>query len=152
MSLLIKDSIEGKKINIKELYNLPEKVVHCKKCVVSNQRPRITFDAHGVCSACNFAEEKNKKIDWDLREKELQDLCNKHRRKDGYWDVVVPCSGGKDSTFVAHMLKYKYNMNPLTVTWTPMLYTDVGWRNLQHMIASGIDNILGSPDGKTHRI
>ena len=152
MSLLIKDSIEGKKINIKELYNLPEKVVHCKKCVVSNQRPRITFDAHGVCSACNFAEEKNKKIDWDLREKELQDLCNKYRRKDGYWDVVVPCSGGKDSTFVAHMLKYKYNMNPLTVTWTPMLYTDVGWRNLQHMIASGIDNILGSPDGKTHRI
>ena len=119
---------------------------------MSNQRPRITFDEHGVCSACNFAEEKNKKIDWDLREKELQDLCNKHRRKDGYWDVVVPCSGGKDSTFVAHMLKYKYNMNPLTVTWTPMLYTDVGWRNLQHMIASGIDNILGSPDGKTHRI
>ena len=80
MSLLLKDSIEGKKINIKELYNLPEKVVHCKKCVVSNQRPRITFDEHGVCSACNFAEEKNKKIDWDLREKELQDLCNKHRR------------------------------------------------------------------------
>ena len=76
MSLLLKDSIEGKKINIKELYNLPEKVVHCKKCVVSNQRPRITFDEHGVCSACNFAEEKNKKIDWDLREKELQDLCS----------------------------------------------------------------------------
>ena len=43
-------------------------------------------------------------------------------------------------------------MNPLTVTWAPMLYTDVGWRNLHHMIDSGIDNILGTPDGKTHRI
>ena len=43
-------------------------------------------------------------------------------------------------------------MNPLTATWAPMLYTDVGWRNLHHMIDSGIDNILGTPDGKTHRI
>ena len=64
---------------------------------------------------------------------------------------MVPCSGGKDSVYVAHILKEKYNMNPLTVTWAPMLYTDVGWRNLHHMIDSGIDNILGTPDGKTHR-
>ena len=152
MTLLTKEAKEGLKFDIKKFYNLPEKVIHCSKCVVSNQRPRITFDENNVCSACRFTDTKNNKIDWNLREKELQDLCNKHRRKDGYWDVVVPCSGGKDSVFVAHMLKEKYNMNPLTATWAPMLYTDVGWRNLHHMIDSGIDNILGTPDGKTHRI
>ena len=108
MTLLTKEAREGQKVNIKKFYNLPEKVIHCSKCVVSNQRPRITFDENNVCSACNFAEKKNNKIDWNLREKELQDLCNKHRRKDGYWDVVVPCSGGKDSVYVAHMLKEKY--------------------------------------------
>ena len=152
MSLITKEAIEGKKVNIKEFYNLPEKVIHCTKCTVSNQRPRITFDKNNVCSACNFAEKKHKFTDWQTREKELIDLLDRHRRKDGYWDVVVPSSGGKDSVYVAHILKEKYNMNPLTVTWAPMLYTDVGWRNLHHMIDSGIDNILGTPDGKTHRI
>ena len=152
MTLLTKEAKEGKKFNIQEFYNLPKKVIHCTKCTVSNQRPRITFDKNGVCSACRYGETKDKKIDWKLREKELQDLCDKHRRKDGYWDVVVPCSGGKDSVYVVHMLKKKYNMNPLTVTWAPMLYTDVGWRNLHHMIDSGIDNTLGTPDGKTHRL
>lgn len=152
MPLITKEAIEGKKVNIKEFYNLPDKVIHCNKCVVSNQRPRIIFDKNNVCSACNFAEVKKNHTDWQIREKELVDLLNKHRRNDGYWDVVVPCSGGKDSVYVAHMLKEKYNMNPLTVTWAPMLYTDVGWRNLHHMIDSGLDNILGTPDGKTHRI
>ena len=50
-------------------YNLPEKVKFCTKCVNSNQRPRISFDEKGVCSACNFAEFKDNKIDWNLRRK-----------------------------------------------------------------------------------
>ena len=46
-------------------YNLPKEVKFCKKCVISNQRPRITFDENGVCSACNIAEYKKKHMDWD---------------------------------------------------------------------------------------
>jgi N-acetyl sugar amidotransferase len=64
--------------------------------------------------------------------------------------VIVPSSGGKDSFFVAHNLKYKYGMNPLTVTWAPHRYTDVGWRNFQSMIDAGFDNILVTPNGKVH--
>ena len=52
-----------KKKFVENFYNLPTKVKFCKKCTVSNQRPRITFDKNGVCSACNFAKEK-KKFDW----------------------------------------------------------------------------------------
>ena len=83
--------------------------------------------------------------------KELIKLLDKFRKNNGEWDVVVPCSGGKDSIYVAHMLKFKYKINPLTVTWAPMIYTDVG-RNLQNMIKSGLDNIVGTPNGKIHRI
>jgi N-acetyl sugar amidotransferase len=139
------------KIDNKKKYGLPEKVFFCTKCVISNQRPRITFDERGVCSACQFAEKKQAEIDWDERENELVKLLDKHRSKDGSWDVVVPASGGKDSVFVAHMLKHKYGMKPLTATWAPHIYTDVGWRNLQHMIHSGLDNILGTPNGNAHR-
>jgi N-acetyl sugar amidotransferase len=134
------------KRNLIELYNLPEEVKFCKTCTVSNQRPRITFDENGICSACNFAYLKRNSIDWTLREKELEDLCNKHRKSNGEYDVVVPCSGGKDGSFVAHQLKFKYGMNPLTVTWAPLKASQIGRRNLDAFIASGFNHILGTPN------
>ncbi|PIR26649.1 MAG: N-acetyl sugar amidotransferase [Deltaproteobacteria bacterium CG_4_10_14_0_2_um_filter_43_8] len=139
------------KRNVVEQYNLPPNVRFCKKCTISNQRPRITFDEQGVCSACNFAEYKRKKVDWKEREAELLELCDKHRKNNGEYDVIVPCSGGKDGSFVAHQLKYKYGMNPLTVTWAPLKATDIGRRNLDAFIASGFDNVLGTPNGKVTR-
>lgn len=132
--------------NLIKQYNLPEKVEFCKKCTISNQRPRISFDEHGVCSACRFAEYKRTKIDWNLREEELIELCNKHRKNNGEYDVIVPCSGGKDGGFVAHQLKYEYGMNPLTVTWAPLKATAIGRRNLDAFISSGFNHVLGTPN------
>ena len=132
-------------------YNLPEQVKFCKKCTVSNQRPRISFNEQGICSACNFADYKKSKIDWVMREKELIDLCNRFRKNNGEFDIIIPGSGGKDSGFVAHQLKYKYGMNPLTVTWAPLKATELGRKHLDAFIASGFDNILGTPNGKTTR-
>jgi N-acetyl sugar amidotransferase len=140
-----------KKKNLLKLYNLPEEVIYCKKCTISNQRPRITFDIDGVCSACNFANYKKNKINWKEREAELIKLCNKFRRKNGEYDVVVPCSGGKDGSFVAHQLKFKYQMNPLCVTWSPLRYTEIGKKNLENFIQSGFAHILGTPDPKITR-
>ena len=110
----------------RQLEYLPKNVRFCTKCENSNQRPRIVFDEEGVCGACKFAETKRNQIDWKVRKEELEKLCDKHRRKDGWWDCVVPGSGGKDSAFVAHLLKSKYGMNPLCVTWSPCQYTDIG--------------------------
>jgi N-acetyl sugar amidotransferase len=135
-----------------KMYNLLSEVKFCKKCTISNQRPRITFNDEGVCSACNFAEFKNKKVDWKARELELVSLLKKYKRNDGGYEVVVPSSGGKDSGRVAHELKYKYGMNVLTVTWAPHIYTDIGFKNFQAMIhVGGLDNVLGSPNGVIHR-
>lgn len=140
------------KKDVIKMYNLPIEVRYCRKCIISNQRPRIIFDEEGVCSACKFAEFKRSKTDWSLREKELKDLCDRFRRNDGYHDVIVPSSGGKDSSSVAHKLKYKYGMNPLTVTWAPHLYTDIGFKNFQSAIhVGGLDNIMGTPNGIIHR-
>ena len=102
-------------------YNLPEEVIFCKRCVMSNQRPAsvpefhhtrnrdgamyMNFDDEGVCDACRQNAVKND-IDWQEREKELEDLLNRKRRKDGGYDCLVPGSGGKDSVYQAHVLKY----------------------------------------------
>ena len=149
-------------------YGLPKDVKFCKKCNMSNQQPMssneykhsdksgketMSFSSDGVCYACTFNEFKeNGTIDWDSREQELIELCNKYRKTDGSYDCIVGGSGGKDSAFQSHVLKYKYNMNPLTVTWAPHLYTDIGWENHQSWVhEGGFDNFLFTPNGKIHR-
>ncbi len=148
-------------------FGLPSDIKFCSKCIISNQRPNsavefehtketkketINFNANDVCDACLVKDSKTGAIDWVAREKELIDLCNKHRSKDGSYDCLVPGSGGKDSFYQSHILKYKYNMNPLTVTWAPNIYTDWGWKNFQSWIHAGFDNYLCTPNGKTERL
>jgi len=136
----------------RQLVNLPNEVKYCKKCVISNQRPRIVFDEEGVCGACRWWEEKENNVDWDLRQKQFKELLDKHRSKDGRFDVLVPSSGGKDSGSIAHKLKYEYGMHPLSVTWSPLLYTDIGFQNLQNMISSGIPSHLFTPNRMLQRV
>lgn len=128
-----------------------KEVVFCNNCVVSNQRPRITINKEGVCSACEWAWRKYHVIKWREREEELKKLLSKYRSKDGSWDVIVPGSGGKDSGYVAHQLKYVYGMHPLCVTWAPFKYTDIGWKNFNNFVDSGFDVLTFYPNGKLHR-
>ena len=147
---------------------LPLKIKYCTECNLSNQQPTsineyfhihntkqttVTFDENGICAACNFNKKKwDSTINWEEREKELIELCNKHRKSNGEYNCIVGGSGGKDSVFQSHVLKYKYNMNPLTVTWSPHLYTDIGWKNFQNWLhVGGFDNFLFTPNGKVHR-
>lgn len=149
-------------------FGLPAEVKFCKRCVISNQRPNscveyyhtaeskketIRIDEEGVCDACRFAEVKRGVIDWKQRERELKELCDQYRRHDGSYDCIVPGSGGKDSARASHVLKYKYGMHPLTITWAPHLYTEIGWKNFQNWIhVGGCDNNLFTPNGKVHRL
>lgn len=149
------------------LYGLPPEVAYCRNCVISNQRPNssveflntpgskkiaINFDSEGVCDACRFAERKRAEIDWEAREAQLQELCNQHRKTDGSYDCIVPGSGGKDSFYASHILKTKYGMHPLTVTWAPHVYTEWGRRNFDRWIHAGHDNYLMTPNGRVHRL
>lgn len=148
----------------KTFYGLPPKVIFCKRCVMSNQRPTSTaefthqrgskkrtlhIDASGICDACRYAEYKERHINWKIRERELLELLDRYRKDDGSYDCIVPGSGGKDSAYAAHLLKYKYGMHPLTVTWPPILYTDYGYRNYRNWIEiGGFDNITFKPNGR----
>lgn len=134
----------------KQYDEIDKNIIFCKNCVVSNQRPRTKF-IDGVCSACIWSHEKDFKIDWEIREKELLELLNKHKKNDGNFDVVVPGSGGKDSFFVAHQLKYKYGMNPLCCTWAPFEWSDIGWKNFRNWTNSGFINITCHQNGKIHK-
>jgi len=144
-------------------YGLPNEVLFCTSCVMSNQKPNSTvefqhtieskkhtihIDQEGLCDACKACQDKEI-IDWSSREEELLELLDQHRRTDGYYDCLVPGSGGKDSAFQAHVLKHKYGMNPLTVTWPPILYTEYGHNNFKNWLdIGGFDNITYRPNGR----
>ncbi len=148
-------------------YGLPSEVRFCQRCVMSNQRPssfpefkhkrdRITptlhIDEEGICDACRYADKKDE-IDGESRERQLLEVLDQYRRNDGYYDCIVPGSGGKDSAYAAHLLKYKYGMHPLTITWPPILYTDYGWQNFLNWIEiGGFDNVTFKPNGRVHRL
>ena len=136
----------------------------CTRCVISSNRPvasqeyrrtpgsepgRMAFDEEGVCGACRVAEKKAK-VDWQARADELAHLLAGYRRSDGRPDVLVPGSGGKDSVLAAHRLR-ELGMHPLTVTWAPHAYTDVGRRNFDRWLALGFDNLLVTPNPQVHR-
>lgn len=152
------------------LYGLPRHIRFCVQCNMSNQQPMssneyahgagstkttMQFDDAGACHACRFNEltANDAEINWEERERELIELCDRYRREDGSYDCIVGGSGGKDSAMQSHLLKYKYGMNPLTVTWSPHLYTDIGWKNFQNWLhVGGFDNFLFTPNGKIHRL
>ena len=148
-------------------FGLPRQVQFCKECVMSNQKPNSCYEFEhtprsqkktmviqpdGVCDACHACRDKEVAIDWAAREAQLRELCARYRKTDGSYDCLVPGSGGKDSFYAAHLLKYKYGMHPLTVTWAPHMYTPWGWKNFQAWIHAGFDNYLCTPSGKTHRL
>lgn len=127
------------------------KIFWCKTCLNMSTRPRIEFNSEGSCNACLRTEEK-KTIDWDKRNDELKLLLDKYRSNDGGFDCVVPCSGGKDGSHVAHNLKNKYGMNPLAVTIRPALSMELGDKNLYNFIHSGFNHIHVTPNPKVMQV
>lgn len=114
-------------------------------------RPRISFNADGLCNACVWSEEK-KLLDWKTREGELVTLLENHRSHEGKFDCLVPVSGGKDGSYVAYNLKRKYGMNPLCVTITPALPLPLGEENLRSFVESGFNHISINPDYEAMRV
>ena len=126
-------------------------ILYCKKCLTPSSRPRVVFDEEGICNACINAMDKSVNIDWQKRRQEFLQIIDSYRSKDGSWDCIVPWSGGKDSSAVAYKLKYEYGMNPLLVTVSPQLPTEVGIYNREGMSKAGFDNMYFRPDQKIHR-
>ena len=142
------------------------KVEFCKKCVMSNQKvlPSVVTDdskdhankinipfKNGICNACTEIEKKYQNTDWKERETKFRKFLEKYRSRNGSYDCIVPGSGGKDSVFQAQILKEKYNMNPLTFTFSPHIYTDVGMQNFHNWpLKADVPNYLYTPSGRVH--
>ncbi len=118
----------------------------CRRCLYPNTKPDIWFDEAVVCSAC-LAYDKRQAIDWKAREREFVDLIRSNPGKTH--DVLVACSGGKDSTW--QIVKcLELGLRPLAVTATTDHLSELGRKNLDN-IGNLCDHVEISPHKPARR-
>ena len=119
-----------------------------------DSRPRIVFDDNGVCNACLHSKKKIK-INWENRKKEFLELVEKiklsAKKNKTFYDCIVPWSGGKDSTSIAIKLKFEFGLNPLLVTFSPLIVNECGSHNRKELSKMGFDSIFLMPNQKVSR-
>ena len=120
---------------------------YCARCLYpENAKPTIIFDDEGVCSGCRYHESRSKQLDINWGEREimfvqiLEEAKRMAKERGNSHDCIIPVSGGKDSHYQVWLLKEKYGMNPLLVTFNHAFNTPAGNRNLYNLVEkSGCD-------------
>ena len=125
---------------------LPSNLFRCRRCLYPSTKPDLWFDASGVCSAC-VAFKNRASVDWGSRREQFLNIVRANRGASH--DVIVACSGGKDST--AQVVKcLELGLRPLAVTATTDHLSDIGRRNLNN-VAELCDLIEITPHKPTRR-
>lgn len=126
---------------------------YCRKCLMPSTRPRIVFNENGVCNGCLYNMSRKEIQDWESRKAELTKIIEMSKGVDSnkVYDCVIGWSGGKDSSAVAITLKQQLGLNPLLVTFAPLIPTEEGESNRRSLLDYGFDSILISPDLKVSR-
>jgi len=114
-------------------------MTYCVQCVLPDTRPNLELDENGVCNACRNHLQRPE-IDWQARQRDfLYVVENAKERSQGY-DCLIPVSGGKDSTW--QVIKcLEYGLKPLCLTWKTPARTAIGQKNLDNLVALGVDHI-----------
>jgi N-acetyl sugar amidotransferase len=112
---------------------------YCRRCIIPGSRPNIHFDADGVCDGCR-SHDRKATIDWTARARAFAAVAEHARTRSTGYDCVIPVSGGKDSTWQV-VTCLEHGLNPLAVTWKTPARTAIGARNLENLIALGVDHV-----------
>jgi len=121
-------------------------IKYCRHCVYPETKPDLSLGENGICDACRFVDVKDT-TNWDLRRKELAEIFEKFKNKDGSnYDCVIPVSGGKDSTFQTYVVKKEFGLNPLCVSYHLPEFTDLGRKNLENLKKLGVDCLEFTPN------
>ena len=95
----------------------------CENCVLDTSISKIKFDKDGNFIYCqNYKKKKIYQINKNS-EQIFLNLINKIKKKKNKYDCLIGISGGLDSSYLVHLIKVKYNLNPL------LLHVDAGWNS-----------------------
>lgn len=124
----------------------------CSRCVLPETFPFIKFDTDGVCNYCHGYRPRYAGKTSEASRNAFVKSLEHYRSTTGAPDVIVPFSGGRDSSFGLHLIKKEFGFNPITFTYDWGMVTDLARRNIARMCGQlGVQNILVSADIKQKR-
>jgi tRNA(Ile)-lysidine synthase TilS/MesJ len=119
----------------------------CTRCILPASFPEITFDADGVCRFCRDHE----KGDRFMRAREnlhrkLMKIIGNSRNNGLAYHALAAFSGGKDSTFLIHTLKRKYDLNVLALTFDNGFMSETAYENIRQVVNTlNVDHLIIKP-------
>ncbi len=118
----------------------------CTKCVLPETFPGISFNEQGVCHLCQaYKGHDHLHQEKEIYRQKFESLLQQFRSLNGY-DVLMAYSGGKDSTFTLYLLKQKYGLNILALTFDNGFISPLALENIRRVVENlGVDHILMKP-------
>ena len=121
----------------------------CKECVTPESFPGIIIDNSGVCNRC----QNSKKIEASDKNKlkyskdEIGKLLFKFKKENTNYDVLVPLSGGVDSSFALIELVEKYKLKVLAFHNDHGYESDIATQNVRKLCKKlNIDLVIEQKD------
>jgi len=116
----------------------------CKRCILPVTFPGIKFDDQGICNYCRREELASAKAP-DKKEKyreRLDQLVNDIKGKAPVYDAIMAYSGGKDSSYALKLLKERYDIRVIALTFDNHFVSPAAMENIKKITAPlGIDHI-----------
>jgi len=109
------------------------KIKICRRCILPETFPGIHFNDQGICKYCLNKElalakaKKNKSAyckTFDL-------LVKDTKGKAPSYDAIMAYSGGKDSTYTLKLLKERYNLRIIALTFDNHFVSPSAWENIK---------------------
>lgn len=124
----------------------------CSRCILPETFFGISFNADGVCNFCQKSAKNHSGHDNGKKKYEqkfvglLNDIIIPGRIKDRSYDILMAYSGGKDSTYTMSLLKMKYRLRVLAVSFDNGFISDTAIANIRKVTDTlGIDHIFFKP-------
>lgn len=126
--------------------NVKPKDNHCATCGLPASFPGIRFDSENVCNFCadyrGREYQQDKKTEYQLK---FESLIKKYRGQANY-DALMCYSGGKDSTYTLTLLREKYELNVLAVSFDNGFIPEQTLFNIRNVVEIlGVDYISIKP-------
>jgi tRNA(Ile)-lysidine synthase TilS/MesJ len=116
----------------------------CQRCILPETFPGIKFDEHGICNHCRRADSSSTNTEEQkaVFRENLDNLITGIKGTAPSYDVIMAYSGGKDSSYTLKLLRERYDLKILALTFDNHFVSPVAWQNIRRMTdVLGADHI-----------